>query len=71
LLRTVFAGIPHHITQRGNRREDISSPLDDAYLWAAVRNVERNPVRADRCGELKITAGQVPPGIVEKELQIY
>lgn len=124
LSRTVFAGVPHHITQRGNRREDIffmdedraaylswlkeysekfdveilayclmtnhihlvavpatddglhrmlkplhmryaqrinraqgwkghlwqgrffSSPLDDAYLWAAVRYVERNPVRA-------------------------
>lgn len=124
LSRTVFAGIPHHITQRGNRREDIfftvedreaylvwlrdycetfeveilayclmtnhihlvavpasddglqrvlkplhmryaqrinraqgwkghlwqgrffSSPLDDAYLWATVRYVERNPVRA-------------------------
>ncbi|MDH5216701.1 MAG: transposase [Gammaproteobacteria bacterium] len=124
LARNVFAGIPHHITQRGNRREDIfftdedryaylawlkeycrehrvdvlayclmtnhihlvlvpseedglsrvlkplhmryaqrinkakgwkghlwqgryfSSPLDDAYLWAAIRYVERNPVRA-------------------------
>lgn len=23
IARTVFAGIPHHITQRGNRREDI------------------------------------------------
>lgn len=124
LSRTVFAGVPHHITQRGNRREDtfftdedckaylswlkeyseefhveilayclmtnhihlvavpttdeglhrmlkplhmryaqrinrargwkghlwqgrfFSSPLDDAYLWAAVRYVERNPVRA-------------------------
>lgn len=124
LSRTVFAGVPHHITQRGNRREEIffddedrmaylswlkeyselhdveilayclmsnhihlvavpatddglqkvlkplhmryaqrinrargwkghlwqgryfSSPLDEAYLWAAVRYVERNPVRA-------------------------
>ncbi len=124
LSRTVFAGIPHHITQRGNRREDVffrdedreayltwlheycekfeveilayclmtnhahlvavpatddglhrvlkplhmryaqrvnrargwkghlwqgrffSSPLDEAYLWAAVKYVERNPVRA-------------------------
>ena len=122
--RTVFAGLPHHITQRGNRRGDVfftdedrvtyltwlgeycqahkveivayclmtnhihlvavpatddglvrvlrplhmryaqrinraqgwsghlwqgryfSSALDDAYLWAAVRYVERNPVRA-------------------------
>lgn len=125
LSRTVFAGIPHHITQRGNRREDVffsdsdretylewlqsyceqhdvriqayclmtnhihliatphtaeglqkvlkplhmryaqrinrrkgwkghlwqgrffSSPLDDQYLWSAIRYVERNPVRAN------------------------
>ena len=124
LARNVFPGVPHHITQRGNRREDVfftdddrhaylnwlkeysqqhqvdilanclmtnhihlvvvpnteeglnrmlktlhlryaqhinrekgwkghlwqgryfSSPLDDAYLWAAIRYVERNPVRA-------------------------
>jgi len=123
LPRTVFAGVPHHITQRGNRRDDVffsdddrrvylewlhsycekhevdilayclmrnhihlvavpnsedglqralkplhmryaqrvnrlqgwkghlwqgrffSSPLDDAYLWAAIRYVERNPIR--------------------------
>ncbi len=124
LPRTVFDGLPHHVTQRGNRREAVfftdedraaylswlkeysdkyrvevlayclmtnhihlvvvpstadglqrmlkplhmryaqhinrergwkghlwqgryfSSPLDEAYLWAAVRYVERNPVRA-------------------------
>ncbi len=124
LSRTVFAGVPHHITQRGNRRESVfftdddrnvylgwlreysakyavdilayclmtnhihlvavpeteeglqrvlkplhmryaqrinrergwkghlwqgrffSSPLGEAYLWAAIRYVERNPVRA-------------------------
>ncbi|MHB8849168.1 MAG: transposase [Burkholderiales bacterium] len=124
LPRTVFAGLPHHVTQRGNRREDVfftdedreayltwlreycekyglavlayclmtnhihlivvpttddglqrvlkplhmryaqlinrarnwkghlwqgrffSSPLDEVYLLAAVRYVERNPVRA-------------------------
>lgn len=124
LARTVFANVPHHITQRGNRREDVffvdddyqtylewlqhysqkhqldilayclmtnhihlvvvprnenslqqvlkpvhmryaqrinrqnnwkghlwqgryfSSPLDDQYMWAAIRYVERNPVRA-------------------------
>jgi len=122
--RTVFSNIPHHITQRGNRREDVfftdedretylkwlkeycekhrveilayclmtnhihlvavpttesgfqdafkplhmryaqrinrqrgwkghlwqgryfSSPLDEQYMWAAIRYVERNPVRA-------------------------
>ncbi len=125
LSRAVFAGVPQHITQRGNRREDVffgvedrilylkwlqayckkygveilayclmtnhihliavpkkedglqrvlkplhmryaqrinraqgwtghvwqgrffSSPLDDAYMWAAIRYVERNPVRAN------------------------
>lgn len=124
LARTVFSGVPHHITQRGNRREDVffsdadrvaylewlagyslkygvgilayclmtnhihvvaipkgedalakvfrplhtryaqrinrakkwkghlwqgrffSSALDENYLWAAIRYVERNPVRA-------------------------
>lgn len=124
LARPVFPGVPHHITQRGNRREDVffndadraayltwlkdygakyhvrilayclmtnhihvvavpdsedalekvfrplhtryaqrinrakrwkghlwqgrffSSALDEAYLWAAIRYVERNPVRA-------------------------
>ena len=124
LARTVFPGVPHHITQRGNRREEIffadgdrytylswlqeyteehqvdvlayclmtnhihlvvvpnteeglnrvlkplhmryaqrinrekgwkghlwqgrffSSPLDEVYMWAAIRYVERNPVRA-------------------------
>lgn len=124
IARPVFAGVPHHITQRGNRREDVffsdadraaylawlgeygakhgvrvlayclmtnhvhivavpekpdalekvfralhtryaqrvnrakqwkghvwqgrffSSALDETYLWAAIRYVERNPVRA-------------------------
>ncbi len=124
IARTVFANVPHHITQRGNRREDVffseedrstyvawlgeycakykvsilayclmtnhvhvvvvpestdalekvfrplhtryaqrinrankwkghlwqgrffSSALDEPYLWAAIRYVERNPVRA-------------------------
>ena len=124
LARAVFAGVPHHVTQRGNRREEVffsdgdrhaylawlqdyaekyhidilayclmtnhihlvavpaaedglhrmlkplhmryaqrinrannwkghfwqgrffSSALDENYLWAAIRYVERNPVRA-------------------------
>lgn len=124
IARPVFSGVPHHITQRGNRREDVffsdedraaylrwlgeycakykvsilayclmsnhihvvavpesedalekvfrplhtryaqrvnrankwkghlwqgrffSSALDETYLWAAIRYVERNPVRA-------------------------
>ncbi|WP_143002302.1 hypothetical protein [Nitrosomonas sp. Nm132] len=27
LSRTVFAGIPQHITRRGNRRENVFSPM--------------------------------------------
>lgn len=129
LARTVFAGVPHHITQRGNRREDVfytdedyqiylewlnhycqkyqleilayclmnnhvhlvavpgnadslqlalkplhmryaqrinrmrnwnghfwqgryfSAPLDERYMWAAIRYVELNPVRACMVGK--------------------
>ena len=34
LPRTVFAGLPHHVTQRGNRREDVFFTDEDreAYL---------------------------------------
>lgn len=34
LARTVFAGLPHHVTQRGNRREDVFFTDEDrrAYL---------------------------------------
>ena len=34
LARTVFAGVPHHVTQRGNRRENVFFTDDDrrAYL---------------------------------------
>ena len=47
LSRTVFAGLPHHITQRGNRREDIFFAGEDraVYLswlkeYAEVHDVE-------------------------------
>lgn len=33
LARTVFAGIPHHITQRGNRRENVFFTDDDRHLY--------------------------------------
>ena len=40
LPRFVIPGIPHHVTQRDNRRED------EAHLCAALRYVALNPVRA-------------------------
>ena len=60
LARIVWPRAPHHITQRGNRREQVFFTDEDRraylawlkdyaeedYLWAAVRYVERNPVRA-------------------------
>jgi len=45
LARVVVAGYPHHITQRGNRRQETFFGSDD-YLLAATRYIERNPVRA-------------------------
>ncbi|WP_177419332.1 transposase [endosymbiont of Lamellibrachia barhami] len=33
LARTVFPGIPHHITQRGNRREDVFFSADDRIRY--------------------------------------
>jgi len=38
LARPVFSGVPHHITQRGNRRENVffSDADREAYLeWLA------------------------------------
>jgi putative transposase len=35
LSRTVFAGVPHHITQRGNRREDIFFTEEDREAYQA------------------------------------
>jgi len=33
LARNVFPGIPHHITQRGNRREDIFFSEEDRLIY--------------------------------------
>jgi putative transposase len=35
LARTVFAHLPHHITQRGNRREDAFFIADDCRTYLA------------------------------------
>jgi hypothetical protein len=52
LARTVFAGVPHHVTQRGNRRENVFFTDDDRRKprpWppSAVRRRSVNGVRAD------------------------
>ncbi len=33
LARSVFPNVPHHITQRGNRREDIFFTDDDRLIY--------------------------------------
>ena len=49
LARTVCARVPHHITQRGNRRETVFFTDDDrqAYLgWLQyVARMERSAIR--------------------------
>ncbi|MFC1588302.1 transposase [Planctomycetota bacterium] len=46
IARAVFAGIPHHITQRGNRREDVFFSDDDRqkYLQWLIEYCEQNAV---------------------------
>jgi len=46
LARTVFANVPHHITQRGNRREDIFLTNDDRahYLTWLTRYCQQHTV---------------------------
>lgn len=52
LARVVVPGYPHHITQRGNRRQQIwqgrfsSFVMDNKYLLSAVRYVAMNPVKS-------------------------
>jgi putative transposase len=36
--RTVFAGVPHHITQRGNRREDVFYTDEDRETYLGWLN---------------------------------
>jgi putative transposase len=55
-LQQVFKPLHMRYAQRVNRARGwkghvwqgryFSAPLDEAYLWAAIRYVERNPVRA-------------------------
>jgi len=33
VARTVFAGVPHHITQRGNRRDDVFHSEEDRAIY--------------------------------------
>ncbi|MCF6353729.1 MAG: transposase [Candidatus Polarisedimenticolaceae bacterium] len=149
LARSVFPNVPHHITQRGNRREDIffkdndrefylewlgeycdkwqvkilawclmtnhihlileptteeglqrvlkplhmryaqrinrardwkghlwqgrffSSPLDEAYTWAAIRYVETNPVRAgmvERAEEYRWSSAAAHCGLTKSQI---
>ncbi len=35
LARTVFAGVPHHVTQRGNRRDQVFFTDDDRHAYLA------------------------------------
>ena len=47
VARAVFAGVPHHITQRGNRREDVFHTDADreAYLVWLGKYAEQNKVQ--------------------------
>ena len=40
IARTVLAGLPHHITQRGNRREDVFFLDEDREIYLAWLAIE-------------------------------
>ncbi|MGI8908634.1 MAG: hypothetical protein ACR2IE_19340 [Candidatus Sumerlaeaceae bacterium] len=51
LARVAVPGYCYHVTHKGNRRARIFFEAEDReHLWAAVRYVELNPVRAAACG---------------------
>lgn len=78
LARTVCAQVPHHVTQRGNRREDVFFSHDDrlAYLawlqeYAGKHNVDILAYRLEKfIQRLKKLAGRAlpyrPPGRPKK-----
>lgn len=45
-VKTVFAGVPHHITQRGNRREDVFYTDENRKVYLVKRRCAL--CRADR-----------------------
>jgi len=46
--RTIASGIPHHVTQRGNNRQNVFflCILAPMRCLTAMQYIERNPVRA-------------------------
>jgi putative transposase len=75
-LRCALRPLHMRHTQRVNRRHDwkghlwqgryFSSPLDEDYLWAAIRYVELNPVRAclvDRAEEYPWSSASAHCGV--------
>ncbi len=53
MARVVAAGVPHHITQRGNNRQDVFLPGDDRrfYLISKLRANVRGAT-ASRCSAI-------------------
>jgi len=47
LSRVVFAGLPHHITQRGNRRDDVFFTDEDRLAYLDWLSVEEEAGRLD------------------------
>jgi len=52
IVRVVFAGVPHHVTQRGNRRADVFWTDADGrrYLALLAEYAARHALAALRSG---------------------
>ena len=53
LARTVVAGLPHHVAQRGNRREAIFFEVGDPEVW-----LSRRARPESRCGRTVTVLGR-------------
>ena len=80
LARTVVAGLPHHVTQRGNRREAIFFEDGGQYVYrdllaeqtrkAGVEVVVRcqtPPVASFRCGEFHLEKPSPPSASIMEQ----
>ncbi len=65
LARVIVPGLPHHVTQRGNRREPIFFEGGDqeVYRDLLLEQVRRRGVEA-RCGKTAFAGGTLGIGIL-------
>ena len=60
IARVVVPGLPHHVTQRGNRREPVFFAADDYRLYRRLGRRGSAPRRCRRLGLLPDAQSRPP-----------